>query len=287
MRYLKKFNEAIEPDEIKDFCEMYLAYLLDDGYALAFNESGRVTQINFLKPRTDIEHIGIDWMNWDQIKDSFIPFLKMLDKEYDIKDNLILFQIRAAAQIKMSFQDVIDDKVKEKIFSVTKGYENHDYEHATVISSITIPVLDHSVGQYSWQLRESRNIKKVFEDFKEDLEDFAEDHLAYLIDDGFSVKTTDSHLYGSGYTKIRIELEELLNSEHDKDFTWDQIEDKFVPFIYMLNRDYSISEIKFFYEGSRSVKFDNDKDIKELLSGAADKYLTSGSFYLITIMVKK
>ena len=287
MRYLKKFNEAIEPDEIKDFCEMYLAYLLDDGYALTFNESSRVTQINFVKPNTDVEHIGYSWMNWDQIKDSFIPFLKVLDKQYDIKDNLIFFQIRAAAQIKMSFQDVIDDKVKEKIFSVTKGYKNHDYEHATVISSITIPVLDHSVGQYSWQLRESRNIKKVFEDFKEDLEDFAEDHLAYLIDDGFSVKTTDSHLYGSGYTKIRIELEELLNSEHDKDFTWDQIEDKFVPFIYMLNRDYSISEIKFFYEGSRSVKFDNDKDIKELLSGAADKYLTSGSFYLITIMVKK
>ena len=287
MRYLKKFNEAIEPDEIKDFCEMYLAYLLDDGYALTFNESSRVTQINFVKPNTDVEHIGYSWMNWDQIKDSFIPFLKVLDKQYDIKDNLIFFQIRAAAQIKMSFQDVIDDKVKEKIFSVTKGYKNHDYEHATVISSITIPVLDHSVGQYSWQLRESRNIKKVFEDFKEDLEDFAEDHLAYLIDDGISVKTTDSHLYGSGYTKIRIELEELLNSEHDKDFTWDQIEDKFVPFIYMLNRDYSISEIKFFYEGSRSVKFDNDKDIKELLSGAADKYLTSGSFYLITIMVKK
>jgi hypothetical protein len=207
----------------------------------------------------------------------------VLDKQYDIKDHLIFFQIRAAAQIKMSFQDVIDDKVKEKIFSVTKGYKNHDYDHATVISSITIPVLDHSVGQYSWQLKEA----KLFEGFKDDLADFVEDHLAYLIDDGFSVKTTDSHLYGSGYTKIRIELEELLNSEHDKDFNWDQIEDKFVPFIYMLNRDYSISEIKFFYEGSRSVKFDNDKDIKELLSGVVDKYLTRGSFYLITIMVKE
>ena len=166
MRYLKKFNEAIEPDEIKDFCEMYLAYLLDDGYALTFNESGRVTQINFVKPNTDVEHIGYSWMNWDQIKDSFIPFLKMLDKQYDIKDNLIFFQIRAAAQIKMSFQDVIDDKVKEKIYSVTKefleaplkGYKNHDYEHATVISSVTIVLLDHSVGQYSWQLKESNKV---------------------------------------------------------------------------------------------------------------------------------
>ena len=106
MKYLKRYSaihsvleqssDLSEDDftELKEFCDNSLAYLLDDGYALTFNESGRVTQINFVKPNTDVEHIGYSWMNWDEIKDSFIPFLKVLDKQYDIKDHLIFFQIK-------------------------------------------------------------------------------------------------------------------------------------------------------------------------------------------------
>lgn len=274
MRYLKRFNEAIEPDEIKDFCEMYLAYLLDDGYALAFNESGRITRIDFIKPKTDVEHISVDWMNWDEIKDSFIPFLKVLDKQYDIKDNLIFFQIRAAAQIKMSFQDVIDDKVKEKIYSVTKGYKNHDYEHATVISSITIVLLDHSVGQYSWQLRTNESLK-------DDLLEFTQDRLAYLIDDGFEITTrnTQNDLYVIGCTRISIVKR--------SGFTWEEITDRFSPYIYMLNKEYNILEVVFHQSGGRQHQYDTRKDIEELVSGESDQYLTNKIYWMITIMVKK
>ena len=274
MRYLKRFNEAIEPDEIKDFCEMYLAYLLDDGYALAFNESGRITRIDFLKPKTDVGHISADWMNWDEIKDSFIPFLKVLDKQYDIKDNLIFFQIRAAAQIKMSFQDVIDDKVKEKIYSVTKGYKNHDYEHATVISSITIVLLDHSVGQYSWQLRTNESLK-------DDLLEFTQDRLAYLIDDGFEITTrnTQNDLYVIGCTRISIVKR--------SGFTWEEITDRFSPYIYMLNKEYNILEVVFHQSGGRQHQYDTRKDIEELVSGESDQYLTNKIYWMITIMVKK
>jgi len=273
MRYLKKFNEAIEPDEIKDFCEMYLAYLLDDGYALAFRESGRVTQINFVKPKTDVEHIAVDWMDWNQIKDSFIPFLKMLDKHYDVKDNRITFQIRDASQIKMSFQDVIDDKVKEKIFSVTKGYKNHDYDHATVISSITIPVLDHSVGQYAWQLKTNESVKE------DELLEFTENHLAYLIDDGFEVMTYGANIDSPGYgncTKINI--------SRRSGFTWEEIVDRFSPFIYMLNKEYYILEIVFHQHGGRQYQFDTNRDIEGLISGGTEN-LTNKFFYQIRIIV--
>lgn len=123
-------------------------------------------------------------------------------------------------------------------------------------------------------------------DFEWELKDFVQDHLAYLIDDGF-VGNVFKAAFHPGSIKILIKLDDLVNGEHDIDFTWRQIEDKFVPFIYMLNRDYTISEIKFFYEESRSIKFDTDKDIKEILSGTADKYLTGGIFYQITIMVKE
>ena len=37
MKHLKRFNESLEPvevDELKDFCETYLAYLLDEGFVV-------------------------------------------------------------------------------------------------------------------------------------------------------------------------------------------------------------------------------------------------------------
>jgi len=278
MRYLKSFNEAIEPDEIKDFCEMYLAYLLDDGYSLTFNESGRVTQINFVNPNTDVEHIGYSWMNWDQIKDSFIPFLKVLDKQYDIKDHLVFFQIRAAAQIKMSFQDVIDDKVKEKIFSVTKGYKNHDYDHATVISSITIVVLDHSVGQYAWQLKTNESVKE------DELLEFTQDRLAYLMDDGFDLTTRDTQ---NGYWReYNIDCTRISIVKRSG-FTWEEVTDRFSPYIYMLNKEYDILEIVFHQSGGRQYQYDSRKDIEELVSGESDQYLTNKIYWMITIIVKK
>jgi len=39
MKHLKKFNESLQPnevDELKDFCETSLAYLLDDGIKLVY-----------------------------------------------------------------------------------------------------------------------------------------------------------------------------------------------------------------------------------------------------------
>jgi len=277
MRYLNKFNEAIEPDEIKDFCEMYLAYLLDDGYALAFWENGRVTQIDFVKPKTDVEHIAVDWMDWDQIKDSFIPFLKVLDKQYDIKDNLIFFQIRGAAQVKMSFQDVIDDKVKEKIFTITKGYKNHDYDHATVISSVKIVVLDHSVGQYSWQLRTNESLK-------DDVLEFTQDRLAYLMDDGFEIGTTDNPVTDRSNNYAGCICTRIVKHSG---FTWEEITDRFSPYIYMLNKEYHILEIVFYQNGGRQYQYDTRKDIEELLSGESDQYLTNKFYTRIRIIVKE
>jgi hypothetical protein len=270
MRYLKPFNEAIEPDEIKDFCEMYLAYLLDDGYALAFWENGRVTQIDFVKPKTDVEHIAVDWMDWDHIKDHFIPFLKMLDKQYDIKDNLIFFQIRGATQVKMSFQDVIDDKVEEKILSVTK------FGYSTTISSVRVVVLDHSVGQYSWQLRTNESLK-------DDVKEFSEDRLVYLMDDGFEIGTTDNPVTDRSNNYAGCICTRIVKHSG---FTWEEITDRFSPYIYMLNKQYHILEIVFYQNGGRQYQYDTRKDIEELLSGEADQYLTNKFYTRIRIIVK-
>ena len=47
MKHLKRFNESLndnEVDELRDFCETSLAYLLDDGYRIQVSPTNLKTQ---------------------------------------------------------------------------------------------------------------------------------------------------------------------------------------------------------------------------------------------------
>jgi len=35
MKHLRGFNESLNKEELQDFCETYLAYLLDDGFEVS------------------------------------------------------------------------------------------------------------------------------------------------------------------------------------------------------------------------------------------------------------
>jgi hypothetical protein len=273
----KSITEAMSQEDLKDFCEQYLAYLLDDGYALDFRLSGRVTQIDFVKPtenplqaRWSPGHGGsVDWMDWDHIKDHFIPFLKMLDREYDVKDNLITFQTTGAVQVKISFQDVIDDKVEEKIFAKAKSYI-----YATTISSIRIPLLDHSVGQYSWQLKEAKeDWRRNFSD--DELQEVCDTFLPYLYDEGFTVQTTVPTYFM--FKKNIITLWKEQESSKGLEivpFYWHEIKDRFLPLFDYLNKNYPLGKVRLVHyynswerkENKKEVVFKSDND-KESWSG--------------------
>jgi hypothetical protein len=82
-----------------------------------------------------------------------------------------------------------------------------------------------------------------------DLKNFANDSLAYLIDDGFSVsvgrKSYLVDLYNpiKGYLpefsilKRKGEVDEYNTAKVEK-FTWEEIKDDFIPFIEMCNEKY-------------------------------------------------
>jgi hypothetical protein len=249
MRYLKKFNEAISQEDLKDFCEQYLAYLLDEGYVLDFRLSGRVTQIEFTRPNTDRKtrsftvrngDVLVDWMDWDVIKDHFIPFLQMLDREYDIKENPISFQCGRAVRVLIDFQDIIDDKVKEMI--LTKSLDDWDK-----ISVIRIPLLDHSVGQYSWQLKEAKeDWRRNFPD--DELQEVCDRFLPYLYDEGFEVMVTIPPYFMFKKHLIRIWKEQETGNGSGvldvKPFYWHEIKDQFLPLFDYLNKYYPLSTVK-------------------------------------------
>lgn len=107
MKYLKSIFEGIEQsdiDELKDFCEMYLAYLIDDGWRVTVNNWSE----SKLFERIDEMNVYISLLplqknaNWEDIKDHFIPFFSMLIKRYELVETLL--RIRGVNARKFSLQ---------------------------------------------------------------------------------------------------------------------------------------------------------------------------------------
>jgi hypothetical protein len=83
MRYLKLF-EGWEDDlyeEVKDFTEQSLAYLVDDGWKLEFKiwHKGYSKCINI-----SIENDEL--VSWSLVKDKILPFLQLLERRYKLED---------------------------------------------------------------------------------------------------------------------------------------------------------------------------------------------------------
>ena len=83
MRHLKRFNEDMDnheqlfKEELQDFCESNLAYLLDEELEVRvlFGTVGYRLLIELnQKPRL-----------WDEIKDHMIPFLTRLSNQYELR----------------------------------------------------------------------------------------------------------------------------------------------------------------------------------------------------------
>lgn len=80
MKHLRKFYESSEgltQEEIQDFCETNLVYLIDEGLRVIVDVGYGV--ILSLK---DVDQMNRKWID---IKDQIIPFLIRLKNEYDLK----------------------------------------------------------------------------------------------------------------------------------------------------------------------------------------------------------
>ena len=87
MKHLKQFNEDITSfnfeEELKDFCENNLAYLLDEGTEIQIVEQpGGHEGLHLIRILLD------EAKPWDDIKDHMIPFLTRLQNQYEITDDV-------------------------------------------------------------------------------------------------------------------------------------------------------------------------------------------------------
>jgi hypothetical protein len=82
MKYLKLFNESLdeETEELQEFCDMNLAYLIDEGFKIKIVSDKYSKRLYFTKGNG--EGYDSETFEWDEIKNSFIPFLTLLERRY-------------------------------------------------------------------------------------------------------------------------------------------------------------------------------------------------------------
>jgi hypothetical protein len=76
MKHLRSFNEGVNHEDIKDFCEMSLAYLLDEGVSVKvdnYNRNEEVVTITLHEKLT-----------WTECKDHIIPLLTRVANKYEL-----------------------------------------------------------------------------------------------------------------------------------------------------------------------------------------------------------
>jgi hypothetical protein len=112
--------------------------------------------------------------------------------------------------------------------------------------------------KYLKRFNESRheiltNPKRFTFEFQEGLKDFCETHLAYLVDDGYSIKVAtntmslkrfDEQNDNQIYASLVDCGEEIVDTIDDpRNFNWDNIKNSFIPFIQHLSKQYNIGKI--------------------------------------------
>lgn len=121
MKYLRGIFESIVPgfmEELKDFCESNLIYLIDDGFTLEFVDTSeyyraykkdfRGINVRISKYSSDGHLIG--YFNWNDIKDYYIPFLVRISNEYKIYDKCLISLEYGRAQL-ISYDDLLRDRI--------------------------------------------------------------------------------------------------------------------------------------------------------------------------------
>jgi hypothetical protein len=96
MKYLKRIFEEVnqnEYEQLKDFCEMYLAYLLDEGdwkidiamRTQVYPNTGYYDCMIWRRYETNADGShSYPRATWDDISDYFIPFFKVLTDNYEL-----------------------------------------------------------------------------------------------------------------------------------------------------------------------------------------------------------
>jgi hypothetical protein len=112
MRYLRRYNERKEStyliDDLKEFCEENLSYLLDSDFSFEVMEFGSRNSIILRSNNKDGLYL-------DDIKSDFISFLELLNMKYTIMHEIEFDTVGdVLGHLYLDKESIIEDDVDDK-----------------------------------------------------------------------------------------------------------------------------------------------------------------------------
>lgn len=139
MKYLKRiFETKINVDELKDFCEGSLAFLMDEGFEIQFIDLKTSIKVELSRNIIDSSMMKINdrqLFMWNDIKDDYISFIHKISKIYQV-NNLIDISYYSEEDYRMNGRKVQIDSIPISVFND----KNINLINSTTISNKLITI---------------------------------------------------------------------------------------------------------------------------------------------------
>jgi hypothetical protein len=110
MRYLKKFNESVSKEDLQDFCESSLAYLMDEGFTVSImgGDDPR-TRLPSGQFNIFLQKEAREFFKWDDVKNHYIPFIERIRNKYKLASSYINFTSSNGMDLKSEYISTLDN----------------------------------------------------------------------------------------------------------------------------------------------------------------------------------
>lgn len=181
MKYLQRFNESFDEnftEELKDFCETNLAYLLDEAELRIIENPGGYQDLTLIRIKLNQSK------TWVEIKDHMIPFLTRLKNKYQI-----------SSKVWSALNSMILAKCRRKSFSSHLSININHHE-------LNFNRYDHKCGDIRFYI--GVNTDEIYPN-----ESYVETSIESLInDEPNSVSTTKLYRYSLDDIRIYIKKQQ-------------------------------------------------------------------------------
>ena len=272
MKYIKLFEQQWQqPDqgeELLDFSIDNLAYLMDDGYKVIVETSSDVYDaIRIRKGDGDpfVPPYNRQAFNWNEVKDIILPYLIRVDRKYDLE--VVTFYTKdlgSSTSFTKNGAAKIQDLLEEKRIPLYYDWNSNVNPRSQVFEEIRI-----KVKKLPLIYNRNESFDRWSRDQKNELNEYCETNLAYLMDEGFKIRIGQNIGQNAISTdgKKLIPNPELHNvsiqitkGEEKEDFFWDDVKDQIIPFTMRLEKKYDIQKIRFLSDDNSQPTFHYIKD---------------------------
>jgi len=275
MRYLKSFNESVDSfsDDLQDFCNQYLAYLLDEGFTVTLDNKFQ----DFYTIRLSLGRVNYNWVEadseflWDSVKDHYVPFLQMLARTYDLK------QFAGGREVFFITGDHRHQNNLSYYDDVVSGVE--DQKLGEMVLGGIIVMVGTTKRSLTSAYRDSGIVESSSVNLQDELEYQAEVFLAPLEEEGFSYEVRPVwDNYGSEFC-IRLSFTDNGSSGTavpiNKLFNYSDVMDRFIPLVRMLSRNYDLLDQVYFYSTQESDINKKIFSVEQISDGVKPDYMVT------------